>query len=658
MRFTSVRRGLAVFAVFLAVSLGASWPLPLHLSTHLTGAPEGDTGVYVWNQWVFHKEVVETRTTPLSTREILPLDGPTDLSLHNYTVFSDLLALPLQSSLGVIRTFNLTYLINVALAGIFMYLLARRLTGRTAESVLAGVMFACAPFLLARGEGHFSLAAAAPLPAFMLALYRAWDLQRVRDAALAGVALAWAAFCDPYFAVFCAILGGCFLASRVFALSVVRRDAGQLRGVRNLVNVALLLTAGLIVLVNILGKGSLQLGPARVSMRTLYTPMLVLTVLGIVRAWLATDLRITSVPIPSRRFVVTASAAAVLAAAVLMSPTLYAVGARLLEDGFESGPILWRSSATGVDLLAYALPNPSHPLAPDSFRAWLDARPQGFAENVASISWVGVAVVLLAWWKLRVHFSRLWIGIALLFGLMSIGPFLSIAGVNTYIPGPWALLRYVPVIGAARMPGRMSIVVMMALCVLFAVALAAVGRRYPQQRRRMLLAVGVLLAFELCPAPRTLYAATPPSIYGIIAADPRPVRVLELPTGVRDGMSMIGDFAPKTQFFQTYHGKGLLGGYLSRVSGKTRAFYRRAPVISSLIEISEGRKLSPSHITRAMGLADDFMRNARVGYVVMHTDRTSDDLRDFATTLLGLTKVAEGDGYELYVPKPVPTATR
>jgi hypothetical protein len=59
-----------------------------------------------------------------------------------------------------------------------------------------------------------------------------------------------------------------------------------------------------------------------------------------------------------------------------------------------------------------------------------------------------------------------------------------------------------------------------------------------------------------------------------------------------------------------------------------------------------------------MGLADDFMRLAKVGYVVMHTDRTSADLRDFATTLLGLTKIAESDGYELYVPKPVPAAPR
>ena len=41
---------------------------------------------------------------------------------------------------------------------------------------------------------------------------------------------------------------------------------------------------------------------------------------------------------------------------------------------------------------------------------------------------------------------------------------------NTHVPGPWAFLRYVPVIGLARTPSRFSIVFMLALAVLFAAA--------------------------------------------------------------------------------------------------------------------------------------------------------------------------------------------
>src|SRR5688572_6811782 len=94
---------------YVMLALVFAWPLPLHLSTHLTGSPEGDTGVYVWNQWVFH-HAITLRTSPYSTDRIFAMTGQADLSLHNYTVLADLLALPLIDSLGVVKTFNIIYL--------------------------------------------------------------------------------------------------------------------------------------------------------------------------------------------------------------------------------------------------------------------------------------------------------------------------------------------------------------------------------------------------------------------------------------------------------------------------------------------------------------------------------------------------------------------
>ena len=76
----------------------------------------------------------------------------------------------------------------------------------------------------------------------------------------------------------------------------------------------------------------------------------------------------------------------------------------------------------------------------------------------------------------------------------------------------------------------------------------------------------MLLVFELWPAPRTLYSAEISPIYDRIAADPRPVRVLALPFGVRDGTWETGNFRPRSLYNQTRHGKPLIGGYLSRVS--------------------------------------------------------------------------------------------
>ena len=129
----------------------------------------------------------------------------------------------------------------------------------------------------------------------------------------------------------------------------------------------------------------------------------------------------------------------------------------------------------------------------------------------------------------------------LFFGAMALGPFVHVAGINTFVPGPWAFLRYVPLLGLTRMPARFAIVMTLAFAVLLASALTWLGRRYPQRRRMMLAAAGLVLAFELLPAPVTLYSAAVPALYRHVAAAPPGVKLLELPYGIRDGTSSIGN---------------------------------------------------------------------------------------------------------------------
>jgi hypothetical protein len=406
----------------------------------------------------------------------------------------------------------------------------------------------------------------------------------------------------------------------------------------------------LIAVAHLVFGGTMEFGAVRISMRTLYTPMLILTLLVLGRVAVTRRWRVRRKAIAEPQFILKASIAGAVVAGILMAPTLYAAISRLAEH--EAGPeqIYWRSSAPGADVAAYLLPNPNHPASPQAVRDWLEAGPGGFSERVASVCWVAVVVILLARRQTPIRLSRYWLAVAAIFGLMSIGPFLHVAGVNTYIPGPWALLRYVPLIGAARMPGRMSIVVMMAICVLFAAALAALTARYRGRRALLLAAAGVLLAIELVPAPRALYAAVPPSVYDIIASDPRPIRVLELPTGVKDGKSGVGNFTAEAQFRQTYHGKGLVGGYLSRVPADVKDLYRNLPVMDVLIEASAGNRPSEERVERAMRDAPDFLRSSEIAYVVMRPDRTPPVARELAVQLLGLKQIAAEGQVELYAP--------
>jgi hypothetical protein len=243
--------------------------------------------------------------------------------------------------------------------------------------------------------------------------------------------------------------------------------------------------------------------------------------------------------------------------------------------------------------------------------------------------------------------------------LLALGPFIQVAGLNTLIPMPWSVLRYVPILGLVRSPGRFAVLATMCLVVLLAQALAHLGRRYPERRRQILLGTAVLLAFELAPVPRTLYSAAIPALYQTIAQDPRPqIRVLELPVGVRDGTSSMGNFTARTQYFQTAHGKAIIGGYLSRVSAKRRLDVSRAPVLNALFALSEGRPLTPEQDAAARERADEFLRRSRLGYVVIDETRASPELMAFATDLLGLSLVTREGPMSLYVPRVPPPPDR
>jgi hypothetical protein len=348
------------------------------------------------------------------------------------------------------------------------------------------------------------------------------------------------------------------------------------------------------------------------------------------------------------------TAAVGVVTAILLAPQLYAMGQLAARGRLTRAPVAWRSSAPGVDLVAFLIPNPAHPLMPSAAAEWLSHQPGGYADQVASVSYVALAVIVLAWRRARFRPTGFWTAIALGFASLTLGPFVRIGGFTTFVPTPWTLLRYVPLVGDARMPSRFDVVVMMGLSAIFASALAAWTSRSSHRRRVILTTTGILLAFELLPVPRTLYAAEVPHVYRAIAADPRPVRVLDLPFGIRDGLTTVGNFDPASQFYQTMHHKEIIGGYLSRVSQSDRDEYLAIPMIRALTALSENRRLSPLEESAARESARGFVTESRIGYVVIDDRITSSDLRAFALSALDLVRVDEDAGFELFVPREPP----
>ena len=360
------------------------------------------------------------------------------------------------------------------------------------------------PFLVTRGQFHFSLVAIAPLCFFLLALLRAWDRRRLRDAAVVGGTIGWAAFCDLYYAVYCLMLGACYVASRTLDVSVRRRPAADFKTVKPGISAAIVILATLIVVTKIIGGGLVLMGPIRISMRTLYTPVLVLTVLLMFRWWLSASVRVRLTgPLPVG-WLIRATAVAGVVTLLLLAPVLASLVPRLVSGGMVAAPVLWRSSAPGVDLASFFIPNPNHWLSPASLADWLTRGPGGYADQVASLSIVGLLLIIVAWRFAAFRVPRFWLIVTIGFGLLTLGPFVSVGRFETHVPTPWTILRYLPIVGAARMPARFDAVVMLGFAMIVVTGLTALVLRFPARQRVILGATA--LGLDRRALSRTAYA--------------------------------------------------------------------------------------------------------------------------------------------------------
>lgn len=634
---------MAALIGYGCVAVLFAWPLPLHLSGAFPGPPSGDTGVYVWNLWLFRHEIVAHHQYPFFTLEILSFASRVPLALHNYTTFANVLAFPILPILGTVATYNVLLISSGVLSAYAMFLLARDVVGDDVAAWLGGLLFGFSPFMSARMMEHFSLVQAAPLPLFALVLIRMSRGPTLRLAAAAGALVGWAFLCDPYYAVYCLLMAA-LMAAHVIVL--VEGRPQRLIAWRFLaLDFAMLCMAGLIAGILVRGGGRVHVLGLRMSVRSLYTPVMILTALAIVRLWLTVRPRFAWTPPPLLRSVRVVFAALAVCG-LMVAPVLYASGDSLGQRNWLSPRVYWRSSPPGMDLLSFFIPNPTHPLLGTLSSNWFKGLPNGVVENIGSVPWVWIAVIAIAVFLRRFRPPAAWVVFTAIAGLLALGPFIRVAGHTTYIPTPWTLMRYLPVIGAARMPTRMTVLLMLGVAMLFALAVRHL--RATGSSTRTVVVIGALLLFELLPAPRPLYSARVPEVYRTIAADPRPMRVLTLPFGLRDGLGSIGNFTAASQYYQTVHEKPLIGGYISRLPRHARERYRSMVVIGLLMDLSEGKTVSRDRVEAAIRRAHERRAFYNIGYVVIDRARASDELMTFALAAFDLQYVERDGSYELY----------
>ena len=176
-----------------------TWPLAAHCRTAVIGWV-GDNFYFVWLIGWFKTALLDSLRWPLSV-PILNYPEGWHLGYNEITPAMVLLALPVAVFDGPVLGYNLAILLSYVLSGFGVYLWVRRLSGNWLAGLVAGTVFAFAPYRLAHVLGHFNLMGTQWLPFYFLGLHEMLSRRRgnLRPAVITGVFLGLIALTSQYY---------------------------------------------------------------------------------------------------------------------------------------------------------------------------------------------------------------------------------------------------------------------------------------------------------------------------------------------------------------------------------------------------------------------------------------------------------------------------
>lgn len=608
------RRDLFILTLYTILTLALTWPLATQMTTHVPGVAQWafDESTFLWNVWYFKHSLVDQLQSPLHS-ELIWYPLGIDLILYTYNFFHALIAQPLMLAVNLPFASNIALLLSTILSGYGTFLLVSYLLGnkwQVAGSALrvasdgieplthnpqpatrnihyaafiAGALYAFASNRAIYATlGHYDMVTTQWIPFYALMLLRSLDTtlptaRRRKAAALAGLFLAFAGLAEMIAALF---LG-------MFTI---------------------------IVLV-------INLSTTIFTRQNLSSKIQHLLLLGIVTA-------------------------------LVWGPVLVPILQQFLTNDFSLKG--WGEAIPlSTDLLGWFTPTVLHPVwGSDLVTELRRVQERALAEtgigfrdiNTVFLGWVSVALALIGLIVYRRQ-VRIWLWTTLIFGIFTLGPFLQLNGryrfdldgIEATFPLPFVILHYLPIIKANRAPNRNSVLLMLGLAVLVGYGVYWVLGNWVIKKIRddrrsqsptspipqlLTLSLSIVLTaailFEHLALPAPLSDARIPAIYTQIAADPRPVSLLQLPLGWRNSFGTWGPEQTQLQYFQTGHGKPMLGGNISRAPDFKMDYFKRIPFFQTLRNVQVNEPVDPALLEAAKAQAADLMYLYNTGYVLLY----------------------------------------
>lgn len=303
---------------------------------------------------------------------------------------------------------------------------------------------------------------------------------------------------------------------------------------------------------------------------------------------------------------------------------------------------------------------------PSAFNGLLSFLGSGFnsifapapAERTTYIGYSVIFLVLVALaheYKERFKSTGVYLVPLVLFGLLSIGPYLQINGSLTAVPGLYQVYHYIPLFSVLREPGRFDMPLELFLAIFAAIGIVQLDSKYSTSsfKKYVPILFFALLVLEYNPWPvgqhmlNSMYTlnTTIPAAYYRIGALTGNFSVLILPTIPNYTNPQPELYPGMALYYQTAFKKPLVGGYVPRVNTTQVFTLVNVPLIVSAYYLQNGQGLvygSPlqENYTNATAF---FLGAYNIGFVsVIEQAYNQTELQQIASYLAGFL------GYPVY----------
>ncbi len=569
------RTHLIIIGLYLLLAMALTWPLAGQITTHIPGEATWafDESTFIWNMWWFKFSLLNRGQSPLfSDYTFYPLG--VNLTTYTFNLFNAALGLPLQLAFSLPLANNLALLFSYVASAYGTFLLMLHL--------LAGT----------RSRRPVALAAA-----FVAGAVYAFSASRMMYVALGHynfVTIQWFPF---------------------YVLFLIKTIRGS--GLKNP------LLAGLFAAMCLYAE------------LTFSVFLLFLTLIIVAGEWLS---RRPARPAAGQllRLLLVGVTAFIFTAPFILAVLPNFIDPAYAEPGWGEGLKL------SADLAGLFSLTPLHPLYPVEWVTELRAVIEGTSRfSDANTLFLGYAILALA----AVGFvayrkaAGVWLWSVIIFSVLSLGPLLTINGQNRFdmdgievtFPLPFALLHYIPILSANRVPNRFGIPLTLALALLAGYGAAWLLAKLPARKPGngnglagnfyMALAVLALLAlllFDQFSAPLPHTDARIPAAYAQIGAEPEPFTLMQLPLGWRNSYGTLGAERTQLQYYQAAHQRPMLGGNTSRNPHFKFDYFAGIPLFRAITEAELYRTPDEETLSRARQQAAELMTLYNIKYLAIH----------------------------------------